>query len=230
MFELDFPWFERTFGTIIDNRPLLKICSTKSKASLIGVIMPQDRCLVGRFAPDFSSPAAFPGEAIAATIRTLSLSDYKGRWLTFFWYPLDFTFVCPSEILAMSDRLDEFRELDCEVLGASTDSVFSHRVWMTTSRAQNGIEDIRFPLLADKTHEIARRYEVLVEEEGVALRGLFIIDPEGVIQYSVVHNLNTGRSVDETVRVLAAIQTGELCGSDWEPGDQTLQSSNERPA
>ena len=173
---------------------------------------------VGQPAPTFTAPAAFPGEAISSPLRPVSLADYAGRWLVFFWYPLDFTTVCPTEITALSDRLDEFSDREADVLGASTDSVYSHRVWMQTGRERQGIADLRFPLLSDKTGRIARDYGVLLEDEGVALRGLFIIDPEGVIQYSVTHNLNVGRSVDETLRVLEAIQSGGLCGSDWKPG------------
>ena len=177
---------------------------------------------VGGPAPDFAAPAAFPDEAANGPLRTVGLADYAGRWLVFFWYPLDFTFVCPSEITALSDRMDEFADLDTDILGASTDSVYSHRAWLRTPRTENGIADVRFPLLADKTGRIARDYGVLLEDEGVALRGLFIVDPEGMVQYAVVQNMNTGRSVDETLRGLTAIQTGELCGSDWEPGQETL--------
>ena len=173
---------------------------------------------VGHPAPPFTAPAAFPGEAMSGPLRTVSLTDYAGRWLVFFWYPLDFTTVCPTEITALSDRLDEFSDMETDILGASTDSVYSHRVWMGMPRESQGIAGLRFPLLSDKTGRMARDYGVLLEDEGVALRGLFIIDPEGVIQYSVTHNLNVGRSVDETLRVLEAIQSGGLCGSDWKPG------------
>lgn len=172
---------------------------------------------VGGPAPDFTAPAAFPGEAANASLRTVSLADYAGRWLVFFWYPADFTTVCPTEITALSDRLDEFADLDTDILGASTDSVHSHRAWLRTPRTDNGIQGVRFPLLADQTGRIARDYGVLREDEGIAQRGLFIIDPDGSVQYSVTHNLNVGRSVDETRRVLEAIQSGGLCGSDWKP-------------
>lgn len=178
--------------------------------------------LVGQSAPDFTAPAAFPGEAMNAPGRAIGLSDYAGRWLVFVWYPADFTFVCPTELLALSDRLDEFAEMDADVLAASTDSIYSHRAWMRTPREQNGIAGVRFPILADKTGQIARAWGVLVETEGVALRGLFIVDPDGIAQYAVTHNFNIGRSTDETRRVLDAIQSGGLCGSDWKPGQQTL--------
>ena len=173
---------------------------------------------VGQPAPHFTAPAAFPGEATGAPLRPVSLADYAGRWLVLVWYPLDFTTVCPTELTALSDRLDEFTDMEADILGASTDSAYSHRVWMGTPRDRQGIEGLRFPLLSDKTGRIARDYGVLLEDEGVALRGLLIIDPAGVIQYRVTHNLNVGRSTDETLRVLEAIQSGGLCGSDWKPG------------
>lgn len=177
---------------------------------------------VGKSAPAFTMPAAHSGEAGAAPVQTVSLSDYRDKWLVFFWYPMDFTFVCPTEITAFSDRVDEFEELGATVLGASTDSAYSHRAWMRTPRTENGIGQIAYPLLSDRTHAIARAYGVLVEEEGVALRGLFIIDPDGVLQYAVINNLNIGRSVDETLRVLQGLQSGGLCPSDWKPGQKTL--------
>lgn len=179
---------------------------------------------VGGPAPDFTAPAAFPGEAMQDALQTISLADYAGRWLVFFWYPRDFTVVCPTEITALSDRMDEFTDLDAAVLGASTDSVYCHRAWLRTPRAENGIEGVRFPLLADDLGRIAQSYGVLSEDEGAAARGLFIIDPDGIIQYSVTHNLNVGRSVDETLRVLEAIQSGGQCGSDWKPGQPPLRA------
>ena len=151
-----------------------------------------------------------------------SLSDYAGKWLVLFFYPLDFTFVCPTEITAVSERIADFKALDTEILGVSTDSVFSHRAWISTPREQGGLGPISFPLAADTTLQVSRDYGVLVEEEGIALRGLFIIDPEGVLRYSVVHDLNVGRSVDETLRVLEALQAGGLCPANWKPGQKTL--------
>lgn len=178
---------------------------------------------VGQAAPDFKAPAAFPGDAPARPVVNISLKDYEGKWLVFFWYPLDFTFVCPTEITALSDRIEEFKDLDTEILGASTDSAYSHRAWMRTPRTENGIDNLQYPILSDMTHEIARAYGVLIPNEGIALRGLFIIDPNGVLQYSTINNLNIGRSVDETLRVLQALQSGGLCPSDWKPGQKTLK-------
>ncbi len=152
----------------------------------------------------------------------ISLADYAGKWLVFFFYPLDFTFVCPTEILALSDRYDEFTAVGADVLGVSTDSVHSHFAWINTPRDKNGIADLRFPLVADYKKEVARAYGVLDEASGAAQRGLFIIDPDGVLRYTTITADNVGRSVDETLRVLAALQTGGLCAADWKPGKQLL--------
>lgn len=175
--------------------------------------------LVGLPAPDFEMESTKDLENLETPVR---LSDYKGKWLVLFFYPLDFTFVCPTEITALSDRADEFKALDTEILGVSTDSKFSHRAWMNVSRDDNGIGDINFPLAADTTHQVSRDYGVLIEDKGVALRGLFIIDPEGILRYQVVNDENIGRSVDETLRVLQALQTGGLCPANWKPGQKTL--------
>lgn len=175
--------------------------------------------LVGRPAPHFAMPSTKNLETLAEPVR---LSEYAGRWLCFFFYPNDFTFVCPTEITALSDRADEFEEMDCAILGCSTDSVYSHRAWIRTPRSEDGIGDINFPLASDMTMRVSRDYGVLDEEEGVALRGLFLIDPEQVIRYQVVHDMNIGRSVDETLRVLEALQAGGLCKADWKPGEELL--------
>lgn len=154
----------------------------------------------------------------------VSLQDYMNRrkWLILFFYPLDFTFVCPTELLALSDRYEEFVNLETDILGVSTDSVFSHKAWMDTPRDKGGIAGLKYPLASDMTHAVSQSYGVLVEDEGYALRGMFIIDPEGTLKYSVVHTENIGRSVDETLRVLCALQSGGMCGADWKPGDQHI--------
>lgn len=154
--------------------------------------------------------------------KVITLDDYQGKWLILFFYPYDFSFVCPTEILALSDRYEHFKALNTEILGVSTDSVYSHRAWLETPEEENGVKGTKYPLASDKTHAVSEAYGVLDKKEGVALRGLFIIDPEGILQYSVVHNLNIGRSIDETGRVLEALQSGGLCGVNWEPGDEML--------
>ena len=177
---------------------------------------------VGQPAPAFklkSTKGATSAKNLGAEI---SLSDYKGKWLIFFFYPLDFTFVCPTEIRALSGRLSELQALDTEVLGCSTDSVFSHFAWLNTPVAQNGIQGVAYPLVSDFTKEVSRAYGVLNETSGAAQRGLFIIDPEGTLKYAVVTADNVGRSVDETIRVLQALQTGGLCPAEWEPGKALL--------
>ncbi|GGJ00274.1 peroxiredoxin [Alicyclobacillus cellulosilyticus] len=175
--------------------------------------------LVGRPAPDFKMKSTKNLETLQETV---SLSDYRGKWLVLFFYPADFTFVCPTEIRAMNERIQEFRDLDAEVLGVSVDNVYSHRAWIQTPEDKGGLGPLSFPLAADITKEVSRAYDVLIEEEGVALRGLFIIDPEGILRYQVVHELNVGRSVDETLRVLEALQTGSMCPANWTPGQPTL--------
>ncbi len=174
---------------------------------------------VGQPAPDFNLPSTKNMETLAENI---SLSDYKGKWLILLFYPLDFTFVCPTELTAFSDRIEELNGIGAEVLGVSTDSVHSHRAWLKTPRDQNGIEGLQYPLLSDVGGKLARKYNILVEDANIALRGLFIINPEGVLQYAVVHDLNIGRSVDETLRVLQGLQTGGLCSADWTPGQENL--------
>ncbi len=179
----------------------------------------QPQRLVGKPAPYFEMESTKNLETLDEKVR---LSDYEGKWLILFFYPLDFTFVCPTEITALSDRYEEFLDLNAEILGVSTDSKFSHRAWIQTPRDDNGLGHINYPLGADTTHKVSRDYGVLIEDEGIALRGLFIIDPEGIVRYQVVTDNNVGRSVDETLRVLQALQTGGLCPSDWKPGQKTL--------
>lgn len=175
--------------------------------------------LVGHPAPDFKLATALGN---GKDFGNASLKDYKGKWLVLFFYPLDFTFVCPTEITALSDAHEDFKQLDCDILGVSTDSKFSHRAWINTSRDDDGLGELNFPLGADLTHQVSRDYGVLIEEEGVALRGLFIIDPDGQLKYQVVHHNDIGRSVDETLRVLEALQAGGLCPANWKPGEELL--------
>lgn len=178
---------------------------------------------VGEPAPDFSMPIARPEDTAKTLGASVSLADYRGKWLVLFFYPLDFTFVCPTEITALSDRYEEFHDLDAEVLGVSIDSIYSHLAWMSTPRNANGLGEMHYALASDITKEVARNYGVLIEDKGIALRGLFIIDPNGVLQYAVINSLNIGRSTDETLRILQALQTGGLCPSDWKPGKAMIQ-------
>lgn len=184
---------------------------------------PTGGCLqVGQSAPDFMATAVVDQE-----FKTVKLSDYRGRYVVLFFYPLDFTFVCPTEVIAFSDRYSTFSELNTEVLGVSVDSEFAHLAWIQTERKQGGVGDLNYPLVSDLKKEISHIYNVLDPDAGVALRGLFIIDRDGVIQHSTVNNLSFGRNVDETLRVLQAIQhvqahPDEVCPVDWQPGDKTM--------
>jgi peroxiredoxin (alkyl hydroperoxide reductase subunit C) len=184
---------------------------------------PNEGCLrVGQAAPEFMATAVVDQE-----FKTTKLSDYRGKYVVLFFYPLDFTFVCPTEITAFSDRYEEFSSLNAEVLGVSVDSEFSHLAWIQTERKNGGIGDISYPLISDLKKEISSAYNVLDPEAGIALRGLFIIDKEGLIQYSTVNNLAFGRNVDETLRTLQAIQyvqthPDEVCPAGWQPGDKTM--------
>jgi peroxiredoxin 2/4 len=166
---------------------------------------------VGQQAPEFTLEGVVDGRFVEA-----GLSDYKGKWVVLFFWPLDFTFICPTEILEFSRRAGEFEKLNANILGASTDSKYAHHAWTEK------IGKINFPMLSDITKEVSRNYGILIEGAGIALRGTFIIDPQGKIEYQAVHNLNVGRSVDEILRVLNALQTGELCPVEWEPGKETL--------
>jgi peroxiredoxin (alkyl hydroperoxide reductase subunit C) len=176
---------------------------------------------VGQPAPDFDMASTKNVEKLNENVK---LSDYKGKWLVLLFYPLDFTFVCPTELTTFSDRYDDFEGIGAEVIGVSTDSVFSHRAWLQTTRDKGGVEGLRYPLASDQTKDVSRAYGVLIENQGIALRGLFVIDPEGTLRYAVIHDLNVGRSAEETLRVIQALQTGGLCQADWKPGQKTLSA------
>ncbi len=165
-------------------------------------------------APEFKQPAYVSGK----DFTEISLNDYKGKWVVLFFYPRDFTFVCPTEIKGFAKAEKEFEKVDTVVLAASTDSVHSHKAWF-----ERDLAEVKFPILADTAHTLARDYEVLNESDGTAERGTFIVDPEGNLRYIVVSDGNVGRSVEETLRVVKALQTGGLCPVDWEPGQDTLK-------
>lgn len=179
--------------------------------------------LVGLEAPDFIATAVVDQE-----FREISLRQYRGKYVVLFFYPLDFTFVCPTEITAFSDRHGEFARLDADILAVSVDSPFSHLAWVQTERKSGGLGDIAYPLVSDLTKAIARSFHVLDEVAGTALRGLFLIDPDGVVRHSTINDPAVGRSVDETLRVLQAFQhvqahPGQVCPVDWTPGARTIQ-------
>ena len=182
--------------------------------------------LVTKPAPDFAAQAVMPD----GSFQELKLSSYKGKYVVLFFYPLDFTFVCPSEIIAFDHRLDEFKKRNVEVIGVSIDSHFSHFAWKNTPVDQGGIGNVQYPLVADLTKNIARDYDVLVND-ALALRGSFLIDKEGVVKHQVVNDLGLGRNIDEMLRIIDALQFteehGEVCPAGWNKGDPGMKGSTE---
>ncbi len=178
-------------------------------------------------APDFTATTVMPDNSFNENFK---LSDLQGKYVVLFFYPLDFTFVCPSEIIAFDKKLSEFQSRNCEVVGVSVDSHFSHWAWKNTPVEKGGIGNIQYPLVADLTKNISRDYGVLVDD-AIALRGLFLIDKEGVVQHALVNNLPLGRNVDEAIRVLDALQFteqhGEVCPANWNKGDEAMKPSAE---
>uniref|UniRef100_A0AAY5LAW5 Thioredoxin-dependent peroxide reductase, mitochondrial n=1 Tax=Esox lucius TaxID=8010 RepID=A0AAY5LAW5_ESOLU len=177
--------------------------------------------VVTQHAPHFKATAVHNGE-----FKEMSLDDFKGKYLVLFFYPLDFTFVCPTEIISFSDKANEFHDINCEVVGVSVDSHFTHLAWINTPRKAGGLGHIHIPLLADLNKQVSRDYGVLLEGPGIALRGLFIIDPNGVVKHMSVNDLPVGRSVDETLRLVRAFQFvethGEVCPASWTPDSPTV--------
>merc|ERR1719183_3114165 len=176
---------------------------------------------INSVAPSFTEAAVVNGE-----FKDVSLSDYRGKWLVFYFYPLDFTFVCPTEIIAFSDRFSEFEEIGTAVVGVSVDSKYTHKAWIDTPRSQGGLGKCNYPLVADLKREISKSYGVLMEEEGHTSRGLFIIDPEQKIRHISVNDPPVGRNVDEVLRLVKAYQfhekNGEVCPMGWKEGDKTI--------
>lgn len=166
---------------------------------------------IGKKAPDFNMEGYCKGQK-----KKYALEDYRGKWVVLFFYPLDFTFVCPTELLDLSSRHEEFEKMNTQVLGVSVDSVYSHEAW------SKELGDLNYPLLSDITKEASWAYNVLIEEKGISLRGAFIIDPDGYLKSMIVNDLAVGRSVDELLRLIKAFQTGELCPVGWKPGGETL--------
>lgn len=182
--------------------------------------------LVTKEAPDFKAQAVME----SGSFEELSLSSYKGKYVLLFFYPLDFTFVCPSEILAFDKALDEFRQRNCEVIGISVDSHFTHLAWKNTPVQSGGIGKIGFPLVADLDKSISENYGVLLPD-GISLRGLFLVDKEGIVRHQLINDLPLGRSVDEAIRILDALQFtekyGEVCPANWKPGEEAMKPTAE---
>ncbi|KAG2218354.1 hypothetical protein INT45_012973 [Circinella minor] len=198
------------------------ITTTRNAFYSSSAIEPRKTATVQHTAPQWTAQAVVDG-----TFEELSLSDYKGKFLVMVFYPADFTFVCPTELLAFSDRIEDFRKLGAEVVGVSVDNVHSHLAWTNLPRKQGGLGDIKIPLVSDLKKELATDYGVLIPEEGLALRGLFVIDPKQTLRVAHIHDLPIGRSVDETLRVIEAIkftdEHGEVCPANWQKGDKTIK-------
>lgn len=181
--------------------------------------------LVGKRAPEFKAQAVVNG----CIIKDFSLNHYLGKNVIFFFYPLDFTFVCPTELHAFNECLEEFEKRNCQVIGCSVDSCYSHLAWLNTPKCKGGIEGVSYPLVSDLNKKISCDYGVLIPHEGIAYRGLFLIDKEGIVRHQVVNDLPIGRSVDEALRTLDALlyfeKNGEVCPANWNQGKQAMNPS-----
>ncbi len=183
--------------------------------------------LVGREAPDFSAKAVH----VSSVVDGFTMSQFKGKYVVFFFYPLDFTFVCPTELHAFQEKLEEFKSRGCEVVGCSIDSHYSHLAWLNTPKSEGGIEGVTYPIVSDIHKTISRDYGVLFEAAGVAFRGLFLIDKKGFVRHQVINDLPLGRSVDETLRMVDALQyfesNGEVCPANWRTGEKAMTPNRE---
>ena len=184
--------------------------------------------LVGKEAPDFTADAVVNG----TEFKQIKLSDFKGKkYVVLFFYPLDFTFVCPTELHAFQAKLAEFNSLDTEVIGVSVDSKFSHFAWLNTDKKEGGIQGVKYALVSDLKKEISTAYDVVEENMGVAFRGLFLIDKDQIVQHQVVNNLPLGRNIDEAIRMVKALQffekNGEVCPANWNEGDKAMKPTED---
>lgn len=179
--------------------------------------------LVGKKAPEFNATAVVNGQVK----NNFKLSDLKGKYVLLFFYPLDFTFVCPTEMHAFQDKLSEFKKLQTEVVGVSIDSHFSHVAWLNTPKTEGGIKGVTYPIVSDINKTIARDYDVLIPDAGIALRGAFLIDKEGIVRHQTINDLPLGRNIDEFLRLVEAQQFteehGEVCPANWKKGDKTMK-------
>ena len=180
--------------------------------------------LVGKKAPEFNAQAVVNGQIK----KNVKLSDFKGKYVLLFFYPLDFTFVCPTELHAFQEKLEHFKKLHTEVIGCSIDSPFSHLAWINTPKEKGGIHGVTYPILSDINKTIARDYDVLIPDAGVALRGAFLIDKEGIVRQQTINDLPLGRNVDEMIRLVEALQFteehGEVCPANWKKGEKAMKA------
>ena len=184
--------------------------------------------LVGKKAPAFNASAVINGNQI---VDNYSLESLKGKYVLLFFYPLDFTFVCPTELHAFQEKLSAFESRNTQVIGCSIDSAYSHFAWLNTPAEKGGIQGVTYPLIADLTKQIATDYEVLKEDAGIAFRGLFLMDTEGTVRHQLINDLPLGRNVDEAIRVIDALQfheeNGEVCPANWNKGDRAIKTEQE---
>lgn len=167
---------------------------------------------VGEKAPEFNAEAFWNGQ-----IKRVSSKDFKGKWIVLFFYPMNFSFVSPTEIQVLAKKEPELKKLNAQIIAASTDSPYAHKAWY-----ERELHEVEFPVLSDTSLKVSKDFGVLIEQEGVSLRGTFIIDPNGIIQHSTVNNLQVGRSIEESIRVLKALQSGQLCPAEWKDGEKTF--------
>jgi peroxiredoxin 2/4 len=183
--------------------------------------------LVGKYAPDFKTKAVVKGRIV----DDFALTHYRGKYVLLFFYPLDFTFVCPTELHAFQDRLAEFDRRNAQIIGCSVDSCYSHFAWLNTPKHKGGIQGVEYPLISDLNKTISRDYDVLIPHEGIAYRGLFLIDRDGLVRHQVINDLPLGRSVDEALRILDALiyfeQHGEVCPANWQTGKMSMKPTQE---
>lgn len=183
--------------------------------------------LVGKSAPEFRAKAVIENRIVS----DFSLINYLGKNVVFFFYPLDFTFVCPTELHAFQDKIEEFDQRDTQIVACSIDSPYCHAAWLNTPKAKGGIQGVTYPIVSDMNRTIARDYDVLIENEGIAYRGLFIIDKQGIIRHQVINDLPLGRNVEEVIRMLDALvffeENGEVCPANWQKGLKSMKPTNE---
>lgn len=183
--------------------------------------------LVGKQAPEFTAKAVIENQIY----DDFALSDHRGKYVLFFFYPLDFTFVCPTELHAFQDRMEEFEKRNAQLIGCSVDSWFSHAAWLATPKEKGGIQGVKYPIVSDLNKNISKSFDVLKEEEGIAYRGLFLIDKEGIVRHQIINDLPLGRSVDEALRMLDALifheEYGEVCPANWKAGARAMKPTEE---
>ena len=186
-----------------------------------------DHLLIGKKAPHFKAKAVVDG----SIVESFSLQDFLGNYVVFFFYPLDFTFVCPTELHAFQERLSEFEKLETQLIACSVDSPFSHCAWLNTPKSKGGIQGISYPIVSDLNKSIGKSYQVLKEEDGIAYRGLFLMDKEGIIRHQVINDFPIGRSVDEVLRIVEALRfyekSGEVCPANWAKGDNGFKPTTD---